>query len=43
MNDHLSIREYSEALAPHFRDINAEWISAMFRLEDTDREVQRLQ
>lgn len=33
------LREYSDELAPHFRDINAEWISAMFRLEDTDREV----
>ena len=39
MNNSLTIREYSEALAPHFRDINAEWISSMFRLEDTDREV----
>lgn len=35
----LAIREYNEELAPHFRDINAEWINAMFRLEDTDREV----
>lgn len=33
------IREYSDALAPHFHDINAQWISAMFRLEDTDRDV----
>ncbi|MBS0214355.1 MAG: GNAT family N-acetyltransferase [Proteobacteria bacterium] len=39
MNNALVIREYSEALAPHFRDINAEWINSMFRLEDTDREV----
>ncbi|PNS09096.1 GNAT family N-acetyltransferase [Solilutibacter silvestris] len=39
MNNALAIREYSDALAPHFRDINAEWISSMFRLEDTDREV----
>ncbi|MBW8823790.1 MAG: GNAT family N-acetyltransferase [Xanthomonadales bacterium] len=39
MNDTLAIREYSDELAPHFRDINAEWISSMFRLEDTDREV----
>ena len=39
MNNTLAIREYSEELAPYFRDINAEWISSMFRLEDTDREV----
>lgn len=39
MNNALTIREYSEALAPYFHDINAEWISSMFRLEDTDREV----
>jgi N-acetylglutamate synthase-like GNAT family acetyltransferase len=32
----LSILEYSEALAPQFHDINAQWISAMFRLEATD-------
>lgn len=35
----LTIREFSDDLAPHFHDINAEWINAMFRLEDTDREV----
>ena len=35
----LVIREFSDELAGHFHDINAEWISAMFRLEDTDREV----
>lgn len=39
MNSTLTIREYSEELAPHFHDINAEWINSMFRLEDTDREV----
>ncbi len=32
----LSILEYSEALAPQFYDINAQWIGAMFRLEATD-------
>ncbi|WEK43510.1 MAG: GNAT family N-acetyltransferase [Candidatus Sphingomonas colombiensis] len=37
--DILSIREYSDDLARHFHDINAEWIDAMFQLEDTDREV----
>ncbi|MCW4460117.1 bifunctional helix-turn-helix transcriptional regulator/GNAT family N-acetyltransferase [Sphingomonas sp. BT-65] len=35
----LTIREYSDDLAPHFHDINAEWINAMFRLESIDREV----
>lgn len=35
----LVLHEFSDALAPHFRDINAQWIEAMFRLEDTDREV----
>ena len=35
----LAIVGYSDALAPQFRDINAEWISSMFRLEQTDREV----
>jgi GNAT superfamily N-acetyltransferase len=39
MSDDLTIHEYSDALAIDFRDINAEWITAMFRLEDTDREV----
>ena len=35
----LTIREFSDDLAHHFHDINAEWIHSMFRLEDTDREV----
>lgn len=35
----LTIREFSDDLAPHFHDINAQWIEAMFRLEATDREV----
>ncbi len=35
----LVIREFSDALAPAFHDINAEWIERMFRMEDTDREV----
>ena len=35
----LKIHEFSDDLAHHFHDINAEWITAMFRLEDTDREV----
>ena len=35
----LTIHEFRDDLAGHFRDINAEWIEAMFRLEPTDREV----
>lgn len=35
----LTIRPFSDDLAPAFHDINAEWIEAMFRLEATDREV----
>jgi GNAT superfamily N-acetyltransferase len=35
----LTIREYSDDLARHFHDINAEWIEAMFVLEPLDREV----
>ncbi|HEY8053000.1 MAG TPA: GNAT family N-acetyltransferase [Steroidobacteraceae bacterium] len=35
----LTIREYSDELAAAFHDINAEWISSMFRLEATDLEV----
>jgi N-acetylglutamate synthase-like GNAT family acetyltransferase len=39
LGNQLRIREFNDDLAVHFRDINAEWINAMFRLEDTDREV----
>lgn len=35
----LTIHEFSDKLAHHFHDINAEWINAMFKLEATDREV----
>lgn len=35
----LTIREYDDALANHFRDINAEWIDTMFEMEAADREV----
>ena len=35
----LSIREYSDDLAGAFHDINAEWIEAMYRMEEADREV----
>lgn len=35
----VRILPYSEALAPHFREINLEWIRAMFTLEPIDEEV----
>lgn len=35
----LSIRNYSDDLAREFHDINAEWISDMFRMEETDRKT----
>jgi DNA-binding MarR family transcriptional regulator len=33
----LFVRDYSDDLAREFHDINAEWISEMFSIEDTDR------
>jgi N-acetylglutamate synthase-like GNAT family acetyltransferase len=35
----LVIRDFSDDLAPHFRRINAEWIAAMYTLEQTDIDV----
>ncbi len=35
----FTIHEFSDELAPLFLSINAEWISTMFTLEATDREV----
>jgi N-acetylglutamate synthase-like GNAT family acetyltransferase len=35
----LRIVEYRDELAPLFHDINAEWIEAMFAMEDVDRHV----
>lgn len=35
----LSIRDYSDDLAREFHDINAEWISDMFCMEETDRKT----
>jgi DNA-binding MarR family transcriptional regulator len=35
----LSIEPFSDALAPAFHDINAEWIETMFAMEATDRDV----
>ncbi len=37
----LTISEFSDALAPAFYDINAQWIEAMFVLEAHDIEVLR--
>jgi len=35
----LRLREFDDTLARDFHDINAQWITAMFSLEATDREV----
>ncbi len=35
----LSIVEFADALAPHFKRINDEWIRAMFHLEPVDQAV----
>ena len=35
----LRIRDFEDGLAAAFREINAEWIHAMFRMEPADREV----
>lgn len=35
----LKIVEYRDELAPLFHDINAEWISTMFEMEEVDRHV----
>ena len=39
MSDIFTLHEFRDDLALHFSDINAEWIHAMFRLEETDRDV----
>jgi N-acetylglutamate synthase-like GNAT family acetyltransferase len=36
---HLTLHPYSPYLASAFHDINAQWIEAMFALEQTDRDV----
>lgn len=35
----LRIHEFSDALAPLFHRINAQWIEAMYNMEQTDRDV----
>jgi N-acetylglutamate synthase-like GNAT family acetyltransferase len=35
----LVLHPFSDSLAPAFRDINAEWIKSMYRLEQTDLDV----
>jgi DNA-binding MarR family transcriptional regulator/N-acetylglutamate synthase-like GNAT family acetyltransferase len=35
----LTILEYSDSLAPVFRDINAQWIESMYQMEQADLEV----
>ena len=39
MTHALTLHDFRDDLAHHFHDINAEWITTMFRLEATDREV----
>lgn len=39
MSGELILHEYNDDLAGYFRDINIEWISDMFHLEETDRDV----
>ncbi len=39
MNDKIDILPFSDHLASHFESINAEWINAMFILEDIDKKV----
>ena len=43
MNDAIQskflLREFSDDLAGDFHDINKEWITSMFKLEETDRKV----
>jgi ribosomal protein S18 acetylase RimI-like enzyme len=39
MNDDIEILLYKDQLAPHFERINAQWINAMFVLEDIDKQV----
>lgn len=41
LRDRLRIRPWSDDLAPAFHDINAQWIDAMFTMEDVDRAVLR--
>lgn len=35
----IYVHDYRDDLAQHFHDINAEWITGMFQLEDTDNAV----
>lgn len=37
--DSVRILDYAPALLPYFKAINEQWISSMFQLEATDREV----
>ena len=36
---HLVIREFTDDLAPAFRDINTQWITGMYAMEEADRIV----
>jgi len=39
MNDKIEILPFSDQFAPYFESINAQWINAMFILEDIDKQV----
>jgi len=39
MQPTCSLVEYSDELASAFRDINAQWIHSMYRMEEIDRDV----
>jgi N-acetylglutamate synthase-like GNAT family acetyltransferase len=42
MNDDIEILLFTDQLAPYFESINAQWINAMFVLEDIDKQVLQL-
>ena len=39
MKTRVTVYDFRDELAPHFLDINVEWITSMFKLEDADRDV----
>ena len=41
MQSRLQIEPFSDALAPYFERINAQWINTMFTLEEVDKRVLR--
>jgi ribosomal protein S18 acetylase RimI-like enzyme len=39
VTEFLTVHEFRDDLAGHFREINAEWINSMFHMEPADQEV----